>query len=128
MPPPAIDALEITALSRIMDELDYYQILHLEPDARQSDVKRAYFVLSKEFHPDRYFRREIGGFQSRLVRVFKKIVEAYELVDDGHLDLEQFRAFTFENAVRFYACLDPDFFAGTIVETEAAAVLASPDA
>ena len=52
------------------------------------------------------------------------LAEAHELVDDGHLDLAQFREFTFENAVRFYACLDPDFFAGTAVEAEAAKVLA----
>jgi hypothetical protein len=49
--------------------------------------------------------------------------EAYELVSDGHLDLEQFQAFTFDHAVRFYACLDPGFFDGTAVEAEAAAVL-----
>ena len=49
--------------------------------------------------------------------------EAYELVDDGHLDLEQFRLFTFENAVRFYASLNPDFFTGTRVESEAKAIL-----
>jgi hypothetical protein len=51
------------------------------------------------------------------------LTEAYELVSDGHLDLTQFRAFTFENAVRFYACLDPGFFDGTAIEVEAAAVL-----
>ena len=45
-------------------------------------VKRAYFELSKEFHPDRYFRREIGSFAERLERIFKKIVEAYELLSD----------------------------------------------
>ncbi|MEZ7979792.1 MAG: amidohydrolase family protein [Myxococcota bacterium] len=54
------------------------------------------------------------------------LAEAFELIEDGHLDAEQFRAFTFENAVRFYACLDPSFFEGTAVEAEAAAVLANP--
>jgi predicted TIM-barrel fold metal-dependent hydrolase len=54
------------------------------------------------------------------------LLEAHELVDDGHLDPEHFRAFTFENAVRFYASLDRDFFAGTAVEAEAAAVLSRP--
>lgn len=53
------------------------------------------------------------------------LAEAYELVTDGHLDLEQFRAFTFENAVRFYACLEPGFFDGTAVEAAAAAVLST---
>jgi predicted TIM-barrel fold metal-dependent hydrolase len=54
------------------------------------------------------------------------LAEAYELVEHGHLDVDQFRAFTFENAVRFYACLDRDFFAGTAVASAAAAVLSTP--
>ena len=53
------------------------------------------------------------------------LVEAYELVDDGHLDLEQFRTFSFENAVQFYACLDPGFFEGTAIEAEAATFLSA---
>jgi hypothetical protein len=51
------------------------------------------------------------------------LAEAYELVEHGHLDADEFRAFTFENAVRFYASLDRDFFAGTSVEAEAKRVL-----
>ena len=52
------------------------------------------------------------------------VEEAFELVEDGHLDEAQFRAFMFDNAVRFYASLDPDFFAGTRIEDEAKRVLA----
>ncbi len=47
--------------------------------------------------------------------------EAWELVDDGHLDLDDFRDFTFGNIARFLTAVKPDFFAGTVVETEAAA-------
>ena len=50
--------------------------------------------------------------------------EAYELVERGILDLDQLRAFTFENPVRFYGSLDPTFFADTAIEHAAAAVLA----
>ncbi len=52
---------ELHALARIMDELDYYQILHLEPTASQSDVKRAYFETSRMLHPDanRHLEEEV---------------------------------------------------------------------
>jgi len=53
------------------------------------------------------------------------LAEAFELVDEGHLDADAFRIFTFENAVRFYASLDPGFFEGTRVEAEAAKLLAA---
>jgi hypothetical protein len=44
--------------------------------------------------------------------------EAYELVEEGRLDADQFRAFTFENVARFYTDTNPDFFRGTAVEAE----------
>jgi predicted TIM-barrel fold metal-dependent hydrolase len=53
------------------------------------------------------------------------VAEAWELVDDGHINENDFRAFTFENAVRFYASLDPEFFQGTRIEAEARQLLAS---
>ena len=60
----------------------YHELLGVERGADTQAIKRAYFALSKEFHPDRYFRKEIGGFHRRLERVFKKMVEAYELLSD----------------------------------------------
>ena len=44
--------------------------------------------------------------------------EAYEKVEEGVLDAEQFKEFTFSNAVRFYAGDRADFFAGTTVEAD----------
>lgn len=60
----------------------YHEILGIERGADAKAVKRAYFALSKVFHPDRYYRREIGEFAPRLERIFKKVVEAYELLSD----------------------------------------------
>jgi hypothetical protein len=41
--------------------------------------------------------------------------EAWELVEHGHLDADDFRAFTFGNPVALWAGTNPDFFAGTVV-------------
>ena len=40
------------------------------------------------------------------------------------LDQDQLREFLYVNPVRFYGSMNPDFFAGTAIEQEAAAVLA----
>jgi predicted TIM-barrel fold metal-dependent hydrolase len=48
--------------------------------------------------------------------------EAYELVEDGHIDEADFRDFVFSNPARFYMRLNPDFFAGTRVEEAVAAL------
>jgi curved DNA-binding protein CbpA len=63
-------------------ERPYHEILGVPIDADARAIKRAYFGLSKEFHPDRWFRREIGAWRPRVERVFRKIVEAYELLSD----------------------------------------------
>jgi hypothetical protein len=46
--------------------------------------------------------------------------EAWELVEHGLLDADQFRAFTFDNAMRLFTATNPDFFAGTVVEGDVA--------
>jgi curved DNA-binding protein CbpA len=60
----------------------YHEILGVGRDADERDIKRAYFKLSKDFHPDRYFGREIGPFADRLDRIFKKVALAHELLTD----------------------------------------------
>ena len=46
--------------------------------------------------------------------------EAYELVEDGHISEEQFRAFVFDNPARLWSSMNKDFFTGTSVESAVA--------
>jgi predicted TIM-barrel fold metal-dependent hydrolase len=52
------------------------------------------------------------------------VEEAFEMVEHELISRDDFRAFTFENAVRLHGGMNPAFFAGTSVEKEAEAVLA----
>ena len=72
---------------RILDfeaklEQPYHEILGVGRDSDERAIKRAYFKLSKDFHPDRYFGRDVGTFAARLDRIFKKVALAYELLMD----------------------------------------------
>ncbi len=51
--------------------------------------------------------------------------EAYELVEDGHITADNFRDFTFANAVKLWGTQNPRFFEGTRVAKEAAVILAA---
>jgi hypothetical protein len=51
------------------------------------------------------------------------VPECYELLTEGVLTAQQFRAFTFTNAVRLYTRADPGFFTGTAVEAAAARLI-----
>jgi curved DNA-binding protein CbpA len=65
-----------------LETSSYHQILGVAHGADTRAIKLAYFALSKEFHPDRHFRKNIGAYAQRLESIFKKMVEAYELLSD----------------------------------------------
>jgi predicted TIM-barrel fold metal-dependent hydrolase len=46
----------------------------------------------------------------------KVLVEAHELVDDGFINSDDFRDFSYANVVRMHTGMNPDFFKGTVVE------------
>ena len=59
------------------------------------------------------FASDIGHWD---VPDFREVLhEAWELVDDGHLDPADFRAFTFDNPVALWAGTNPSIFEGTVV-------------
>ena len=67
------------------------------------------------------YSSDIGHFD--VPDMLQVLPEAYELVEDGLITSEDFRDFTFANAVRLWGTQNPRFFEGTSVAKEAAAVL-----
>jgi predicted TIM-barrel fold metal-dependent hydrolase len=67
------------------------------------------------------YSSDIGHFD--VIDMREPLAEAYELVEDGYISEANFRDFVFENSVRLWGSQNPDFFKGTRVEKEAAAVL-----
>jgi len=67
----------ILAMARLADGRDPWALLGLPPGSEPRDLKRAYFKLSKEIHPDRYFGQRLGGFTERLPFVFEALSRAY---------------------------------------------------
>ncbi|MCA1662906.1 MAG: J domain-containing protein [Myxococcales bacterium] len=88
--PSLIDGLELTVeQARRIDEFyaslhtrDAFELLEVVRGADKKDIKRAYFKMSKELHPDRFFGKNIGPYRERLSKIFQSIKAAYELLSD----------------------------------------------
>ena len=60
------------------------------------------------------FGSDIGHFD--VADMSEVLGEAYELVEHGRMSPEHFREFTYLNVAKLHTRMNPDFFAGTIVE------------
>ncbi len=60
--------------------VSYYDLLHIEVRATRREVKKAYFRLSKAFHPDRWYRKDTGEFGELIEDVFKWLNRAYSVL------------------------------------------------
>lgn len=76
-----LDPLELAALARIVDDLDYYQLLGLDSGAQASDIKRAYHDSARQLHPDAN-RHLDATLLSACQRVARRISEAYCVLRD----------------------------------------------
>jgi len=78
---PDLAPLEVQALAKIMNELNYYQILHLEADATVSEIKKAFHQTSRAYHPDANRHRE-DAVRADCSRISKRVTEAYCVLRD----------------------------------------------
>jgi predicted TIM-barrel fold metal-dependent hydrolase len=121
-------------------DLDDYSRCRIErrEDIRDLFVPRFYFGCEADDPINAWaFNRRANPLGARLNALFSSDIghfdvpdmtdvlpEAYELVEHGLLTDDDFRDFMFANAVRFWGEVNPDFFKGTVVATQAAEVLA----
>jgi hypothetical protein len=71
------DRIRILALARLVELHDPWALLGVPNGADKKILKRAYFKLSKEVHPDRFYGRQLGTFADRLSVVFEAVSRAY---------------------------------------------------
>ncbi len=86
MPPEPDEELDLTPAQRRridevfarLDDLDDHAMLGVAQGATRAVVRRAYFERVAEFHPDRFFRKRLGSYKSRMEAISRRVTEAYE--------------------------------------------------
>ncbi len=87
---------DLTDLFALVQSENHYKILGIAVDAGTDDVKSSYYDLSRKYHPDRFYRREISGYRDLIEAVFTGINQSYEVLADDttrrRYDLERARS------------------------------------
>jgi tetratricopeptide (TPR) repeat protein len=68
---------DILALEARLETEDLFALLGVPPGAEPAAVKAAFYELSRRYHPDRFFGRNLGSFRPRLERIFRRLNEAH---------------------------------------------------
>jgi hypothetical protein len=88
---------------------------------RESDDPTLNYAFAAKVNP---FGAKLGAILSSDISHFdvpdmtEVLEEAWELVEEKGMSEEDFQAFTFGNAVKLWASVNPDFFKGTVVESQ----------
>lgn len=61
-----------------LDGLDHYGVLSVEPTADKKAIKKAYYALAPDFHPDRFFRKNLGAFKPKMEAIFGRLTLAHD--------------------------------------------------
>jgi DnaJ-like protein/tetratricopeptide repeat protein len=59
-----------------------FEVLEVGPDADKRALKLAYRKLSKDFHPDRFFGRQLGSYKQLLSEIFDIASSALDILSD----------------------------------------------
>jgi curved DNA-binding protein CbpA len=76
---------EVLAFKEKLQTSNYYQILGLAKDASDEDIKKAYFLLARKFHPDRFGRTLSPPHRMLVEEVFDSITKAYRTLTTREL-------------------------------------------
>jgi curved DNA-binding protein CbpA len=76
---------EIEAIDELYNRVrsgDIYSVLGVSPDADIQYIRKVYYELSRSWHPDQFYRREIGEYKQKLEDIFVGINRAYTILTD----------------------------------------------
>ena len=64
---------------RSLNTLSPFQLLAVDENSDQETVKKNYYKLTKEFHPDRYFESADPSLKDKLTAIFDALTKAYTI-------------------------------------------------
>src|SRR4029079_14543218 len=63
-----------------LEERTHYEILGVAEQADKKQIKAAYYALAPAFHPDKYFRKRLGSYKTKIEAIFNRITLAHDVL------------------------------------------------
>src|ERR1700716_3758869 len=79
--PPELQS-ELRTFEATGRDISLYDLLGVTPDSDGGTIRRAYLDRSRRYHPDAWFRKNVGEFGPLLSRAFQKLSAAYQVLSD----------------------------------------------
>ncbi len=73
---------EILMRHAALAQQNHYEVLDLKTGASVESIRKNYFRLVKEYHPDRFFGQFLGHYKEKLEEIFGRITKSYEDLSD----------------------------------------------
>jgi curved DNA-binding protein CbpA len=81
--PPEGFLAAVDALYKQCELADYYAFLGIDGNATGDEIQRAYYRVSKRFHPDRHFTFPAYDIKGKLIKIFTYATEANNVLSDA---------------------------------------------
>jgi curved DNA-binding protein CbpA len=79
---------KVEDLYKRIEITDYYGIFGIEKWATMDKIKKAYYKVAKEFHPDKHFYLPSETLKNKLNMIFSQITDAYKILSDPKMRRE----------------------------------------
>lgn len=83
--PPDVETVrkQLIAKSAVVETQNLFEVLEIPLTATRDEVKQAYFVAAKRYHPDRLVSMGLESLRPDVEKIFRRVSEAYgTLFDD----------------------------------------------
>jgi curved DNA-binding protein CbpA len=74
--------VEIETLKELLDELDYYNVLQVDPLAPMDVIERAYRAEARRLHPDRFSRHPDREIKRSANKIYRIVLESWKTLSD----------------------------------------------
>ena len=72
----------IKKMHTLISNRDFYKLLNVHQNSSADEIKKSYYAISRQWHPDRFFRKETGEYAPMLEQIFIGINQAFKTLSN----------------------------------------------